>query len=73
MAILSFPGSEAHLDKKGGPKNHYLSDLIGDPVAAKSKPPSACAKANQRSLRSYLGCGRVNRIVSVGRHVILER
>jgi hypothetical protein len=44
-------GYYTHYDEKGAPKNHYLSDPIGDPVAYEIETfISLCAKANLKIL-----------------------
>jgi hypothetical protein len=61
-------GYYTHCDEKGAPKNHYLSDPIGDPVAYEIETfISLCAKANLKILEILPRRGRVNRIVAVGR------
>jgi SAM-dependent methyltransferase len=49
-------GYYTHCDEKGAPKNHYLSDPIGDPVAYEIDTfISLCAKANLKILEILPG------------------
>ena len=59
-------GYYTHCDEKGGPKNHYLSDPIGDPVAYEIETfISLCAKANLKILEILPGVWTGQRIVPV--------
>ncbi len=49
-------GYYTHCDEKSAPKNHYLSDPIGDPVAYEIETSiSLCAKANLKILEILPG------------------
>jgi len=52
-------GYYTHCDQDGAPKNHYLSDPIGDPVAYESDTfIRLCAEANLRTVEILTGAWR---------------